>query len=85
MAASTSKGALLADESKNQLSINRFRGITPVLRALNKGPVNLGFEGAQDPDVFVITGLLYSHDMTIVKEVVMKPPSPPLSLLISPT
>jgi hypothetical protein len=65
----TSRGVLLADDSKNMLSINRFKGIAPELHAVNRGPLNLRFPGVDDPEHFVISGLLHSHDMSIVKEV----------------
>jgi hypothetical protein len=71
--AQTSIAALLIENSNNPLSVNRFKNITPVLHAINAGPLKLRFPGVSNPNLFVITGLLRSHDMTIVKEVTTSP------------
>ena len=44
------------------------------MSALNGGPLSLSFPGIEDPDIFVMTGLLKDHDMTVVKEVPLFPP-----------
>jgi hypothetical protein len=44
------------------------------MSALNGGPLSLSFPGTEDPDIFVVTGLLKDHDMTVVKDVPISPP-----------
>jgi hypothetical protein len=66
----TSSEALVQDVVKNPLSIYRFKGIPSVLAAINRGPLKLRFPGTPTPEIFVLTGLLQSHDMTVIKEVV---------------
>jgi hypothetical protein len=66
----TSTGALLDDIPNNPLSIHRFKGISPVLAAVNRGPLKLRFPETKNAELFVITGLLQSHDMTVIKEAV---------------
>lgn len=69
----TSASVLLVDDVKNPASINRFKGITPVLVGVDRRPLKLRFPGVNDGELFVVTGLLQSHDMTIVKEVLKNP------------
>lgn len=64
-----SSTSILITDSFNPLSINRFKGITPVLTALNGGPLRLSFPNTEDSETFVVTGLLKEHDMAVVKDV----------------
>jgi hypothetical protein len=70
----TSTNILISD-SGNPLTINSFKGVTPVMSALNEGLLSLSFPGTEDPDIFVVTGLLKNHDMTVIKDVPLFPPS----------
>ena len=51
------------------LSINRFQGLNPVMSMVDKGPVTLTFPVPKNPGIFVVTGVLREHDMDIFKEV----------------
>ena len=64
-----SSSAILITDSHNQLSINRFKGITPVITALNNNPLRLTFPRTEDSETFVVTGVLKEHDMAIMQEV----------------
>jgi hypothetical protein len=65
----TSASVLLLDDAKNPFNVNRFKGITPTLVAVDRRPLKLRFPGVNSGELFVMTGLLQSHDMTIIKEV----------------
>ena len=51
------------------LSIDRFQGLNPVMSMVDKGPVTLTFPVPKNPGIFVVTGVLREHDMDIFKEV----------------
>ena len=51
------------------LSINRFQGLNPVMSMVDKGPVTLTFPVPKKSGIFVVTGVLREHDMDIFKEV----------------
>ena len=51
------------------LSIDRFHGLNPVMSMVDKGPVTLTFPVPKNPGIFVVTGVLREHDMDIFKEV----------------
>ena len=51
------------------LSINHFQGLNPVMLIVDKGPVTLTFPVPKNPGIFVVTGVLREHDMDIFKEV----------------
>ena len=51
------------------LSIDHFQGLNPVMSMVDKGPVTLTFPVPKNPGIFVVTGVLREHDMDILKEV----------------
>src|SRR5271165_5786636 len=51
------------------LSIDHFQGLNPVMSMVDKGPVTLTFPVPKNPGIFVVTGVLREHDMDIFKEV----------------
>ena len=51
------------------LSIDRFQGLNPVMSMVDKGPVTLTFPVPKNPGIFVVTSVLREHDMDIFKEV----------------
>ena len=51
------------------LSIDRFHDLNPVMSMVDKGPVTLTFPVPKNPGIFVVTGVLREHDMDIFKEV----------------
>ena len=51
------------------LSIDHFHGLNPVMSMVDKGPVTLPFPVPKNPGIFVVTSVLREHDMDIFKEV----------------
>ena len=51
------------------LSINHFQDLNPVISMIDKDPVTLTFPVPKNPGIFVVTGVLREHDMDIFKEV----------------
>src|SRR5437762_11250705 len=45
------------------LSINHFQGLNPVMSMVDKGPVTLTFPVPKIPGIFVVTSVLREHDM----------------------